>query len=207
MRIIQRITLIVFVVSSFACTKQEDPPSNPPVRVPISAALQNLIFEEGSFWVYKRLTDSSIDSVEVRGTGLQWLYISGGPGSGVQTILQELSMTYYSTKFKYYTEYAAYHILTEGKMSGGIKFIGGMNVGDSLLNASLTEIHDTLIINGEAYTNVIEMHVGKDEYIDDDMNLYYADSIGVIRKEIKDSTSVVETWNLIRYKVTVYDLE
>ena len=207
MRSIQRITLIVLVVSSFACTKQEDPPSNPPVRVPISATLQNLIFEEGSFWIYKRLTDSSIDSVEVIGTGLQWLYISGGPGSGVQTILQELSMTYYSTKFNYYTEYAAYHILSEGKMSGGIKFIGGTNVGDSLLNTSLTEIHDTLIINGEAYTNVIEMHVGKDEYIDDDMNLYYADSIGVIRKEIKDSTSVVETWDLIRYNVTVYDLE
>lgn len=202
MSCIHRILLFAFIIFTFACTKQEDPQSNPAQRGPISPTLHSFIFKENSFWVYRRFTDSSIDSVVVRDTELQWLYLSGGG-----PILQELTMTYYSTKFDYYTEYVAYNIITEGKMSGGIKFIGGMNVGDSLLNARLTEIHDTLIINGDSYSNVIEMHVGKDEYINKDMNLYYVDSIGVVRKEIKDSSSVVETWDLIRYNVTIYDLE
>ena len=43
--------------------------------------------------------------------------------------------------------------------------------------------------------------------VDNDMKLYYADSVGIIKKEIKNNDYTYSNWDLIRYNVSFFAVE
>jgi hypothetical protein len=51
------------------------------------------------------------------------------------------------------------------------------------------------------------MKIIGDQYISDDFNLYYADSVGVIKKEKTKNGTIIETWNLIEFKTVLFQPE
>jgi hypothetical protein len=76
-------------------------------------------------------------------------------------------------------------------------------IGTSYNNAQVSDIIDTLIVEGNPYLNVVKMKVNEDNYIQGNFYFYYADSIGIVRKEILVNDTVVNTWNLLRYNVVL----
>ena len=47
------------------------------------------------------------------------------------------------------------------------------------------------------------MRLNKANYLESDLNLYYADSVGVVKKEIIKNNLISETWSLINYNVSL----
>ena len=65
----------------------------------------------------------------------------------------------------------------------------------------LDKIFDSLVIADQTYYNVVKMDISIDEYIKMEMNLFFADSTGIIRKEIRNGINVIETYDLIESSV------
>ena len=62
-------------------------------------------------------------------------------------------------------------------------------------------------MQGESYSNVVEMEVPKSTYVDNDITLYWADSIGIIKKTIIMDNNTLQNWELIRYNTKLIEVE
>ena len=80
-----------------------------------------------------------------------------------------------------------------------------MEKGDTFSGLSLTDTIPLLIINGYSFKNVDKFKITKKEQcfpvFDNDMYLYFSDSVGLIKKEILDKYGNIESWSLLRWKV------
>ena len=75
------------------------------------------------------------------------------------------------------------------------------------MNARISEIYDIYTVQGLDYSNVVKMELTQDKYLNTNMNLYYVDSVGVIKKEIKEDSVIIETWDLLRYNTVLYNIK
>jgi hypothetical protein len=94
-------------------------------------------------------------------------------------------------------------VISQGLYSGGFVLLSSKKIGDISQNAEILDVLDSLTIENRTYKTVVKMKVSQDEYIAQNYQLYYVDSIGVIKKEIMDNGTVRETWNLLRFRTNL----
>lgn len=192
--------LILLIVISFvvtSCKKEEE------IYWPISYVGEEVhpfLFDIGSVWLYKNPVSKEIDNVEIIDFAFD-RYIPGGKLNGE---LQFYRISYVSDVFGEYKEYACLDIISRAIHFGGILFIASGNEGDECENARIDTIYSSFYVNGIAYEDVVKMEIEADEWLDIEMNLYWADSIGVVKKEIIENDQIIETWNLQSYDVVLY---
>ena len=99
------------------------------------------------------------------------------------------------------------YAITLGSLYGGYLYLSSHTIGDSSVNAKIVDIYDSILVNSVPYKNVVKMDLKEDYYLKSNLNYYYADSVGIIKKEIKESGAILESWSLIKYSVTLVEMK
>lgn len=177
----------------------------------ISENLYPLLFDTVSNWKYKNTENGIVDSLVLIANKIDTT-AKRNIGKGYTNSDQVYLLTYSSEIFGEYTEqYIGYVIKSGFDLSRynyhNYVYLSSFKVGDARSNATIAAIYDSLIVLNKTYYNVVKMDISKDTFIHKDMNLYYVDSIGVIKKEIKEENNIIETWELMEYQVTLYEIE
>lgn len=202
MRILMTILLVTIL---FAGCKKDEEATTVPHHGKISSSLYPFLFNTGSYWVYKDTITNSLDSTILTNITRGTFSLSPTmPGQGSQGDEEYFNLNYLSYPTNnIYSEEIFGSIISRGHTSGGITYISTKTIGDSIYNAKIENIIDTLNIEGQSYYNVIKMRIQADSYISSNYNFYYVESIGIIKKETITGETVTNTWNLLRYRTTV----
>jgi hypothetical protein len=199
------ILLITLIIIS--CNKDEDPAYSYRYNK-ISESLHPLLFDIDSYWIYENPDNLLVDSVVIVDFKIDTFKIGpGGSGQGPIGEEQYFNLTYSSIVSGEYEEQLIGYIISRGLVYGGYIYLASHNIGDESLNARISAAYDSLDIYDVVYRDVIKMEIHQDEYIDSDMNLYFVDSIGIIRKEIVKDDLITETWDLLRFNAQLYSIE
>ncbi len=166
----------------------------------ISKNLYPLLFSPDSYWIYED-QNNNLDSLVLLTNKFD--KISFGGGHGYSYTADVYNLGYESEKYGAYTEQFVNYLISRGSIKGGYVYLSSFKVGEKFLNAEIRAIHDSLVVYGTTYNQVVEMKITKDEYVKFDMRLYYVDSIGIIKKTIYNSIDDSVTWQLIRHKTTL----
>ena len=102
-----------------------------------------------------------------------------------------------------YDDYLYGYVISRGLNNGGFLLLSSKKKGDKSKNAEITDVMEEMKMEDRTYKQVVKMKVLKDDYISDNYFLYYADQVGIIRKEKIVNDTIRETWNLIHYKVNL----
>jgi len=168
----------------------------------ISQSLYPFLFDTGSYWIYKKSNSNIPDSTIVKSI-IKSTFIVGptSPGQGDQGDEKYYNIRYLSFPANNsYDEQLLGYVISRGLYSGGFILLSSKKIGDKSQNAEVLDVLDSLTIENKTYKTVVKMKVNKDYYVDQNYQLYYVDSIGLIKKEIMDNDTVTETWNLLRFK-------
>ena len=187
-----------------ACNKEDETTLNA-IHRKISPDLQKYLFDSGSYWIYKDSSTTSIDSTVVTSISKDiFLLMPTAPGQGVSGDEEYFTINY--TSFPSNTNYSEEivgSIISRGHAQGGVTYISSNNVGETIYNAQIEDVIDSLIVEGHPYHHVVKMRIQSDNFISANYNFYYVDSIGIIRKETRIGESIAESWNLVRYEVSI----
>ena len=168
--------------------------------------LYPMLFDKDSYWIYKNMDTNIIDSIsltEVTIDTTEYINI----GHGFTERFQTFNLRYRSSITGEYSElYLGWTIRSESE-DGGYIYLSSFHIGDSLRNARISNIYDSILVGEKIYYDVVEMNIKKDKYIDNDMNLFWADSIGVLKKEIKENNYIQSTWSLMYYNIKYLKVE
>jgi len=199
----KKILLILIIISFFSCSKDEEKETPQPVGT-ISSSLHPFLFKKGSYWIFKNQNTGQLDSVVVNSISKNIFTVGPShPGQGSQGQEEYYNINYLSTINGSYDEQLIGYVISKGLFSGGYVYLSNHKIGEESLNAKLTNIYDSLSIESNLYQNVVKMENSKDSYLTSDLNLYYVDSIGLVKKEIISNDSIIDTWNLLRYSVNL----
>jgi hypothetical protein len=167
----------------------------------ISESLQPLLFSPGSRWVYQCEETGEIDTVYLAQIDMDTL----GPyaeENNYTASQQVYYLRFQSSLFGAFTEEYVGYVITLGTVRGGYIYLAGKSPGETTMNATVAAIHDSLTVKEQVYHHVVEMSIKTDAYIKRKMNLYFADSVGMIKQEIVKNHIINETWVLIASEVS-----
>jgi len=177
----------------------------------IDNRLCDYLFNEGSYWVYEN--DSNlVDSLVVMNVEHDiipevWIH-----GERASCAVEYYKIFYESKTLNYQTwdEYLGYVIVREGVNwgnNGQYIFLSSYRVGDYSGGAEIINTIDTFKIENLEFYNVTKMFVMNNKFENNNPTCYYyANGVGIVRKEIlsKDTTQIIEKWNLKNYKVDLF---
>lgn len=191
--------LFLLLLTLYSCEKDKiQPPVAPqPSFIPISSTLHPLLFDTSSYWIYSN--GNILDTVSLSAITRVEMFVPPQ-----QTKDETFLLQYESSAFSSYTERYMGAIITRNWINEGWAYATNFEVGESYGGLTLIGKLDTLTVGTHQYYNVTQFKVQQSNYFSSDMYLYYADSVGVISKEILSGNSVVDTWNLIEYNVAIY---
>ena len=202
-----RLILIFLCLSLVACEKEAISPGGGGGHdhFLVDESLYPLLFDKGSYWIYENKENNVVDTVEIGRIEMDTI----GPfntGHGYSNSYQSFDLVCYSKLMGVFFITYFWDVISISSHEGPYLYLSGDEIGRSWRNARIAAIHDSLIINGLVYNKVVEMDIMRDYQIENDMNLYYVDSIGLIKKEIKEDSTIIETWELIEHSVKYFDV-
>jgi hypothetical protein len=208
MKTIQVLIVSLFLLSMLFSCEDEETTSKKPDFYKVDSSLNSMFFDEGSYWVYENSDKSKTDSVIIKDIIKDTLELGPSmPGQGPVGDVEYYSIEYFSSFRGIYYEQLVGYVISQGCTYGGYLYLSSHEKGDSSLNAEISEIYDTLIVGENIYLKVVKMEIQADGYVPTDMNLYYVDSVGIVKKEIVSDNKITETWNLIRYNTKLFQIQ
>ena len=188
-------TTILCSILIFSCEPEGDtiPTSG------IDKGLYPFLFDTGSYWVYKDSVTGSLDSTIV--TSIERKIIGtptvpgGKPKTNSNNEMFEIRYVSYPTNTKFF------NILIGGVMSeyewwSGCVYLSGKQIGLESERAKINKVLDVLSVEGNEYHDVVQMRI---RHPNDSSYLYYADGVGLIKKQKIIRDTITETSNLLRY--------
>lgn len=191
--------IVLIILFTPSCNPEEEGSGNLYING-LSESLLPMLFAPGSSWTYSNSDSSVIDEVVLEMVEADTVRPTKDVGRH-----QAFHYTYHSKHYGRYTEFYIGYVIMHSYFEGGFIYISSHRVGDSVRNAKISTIYDSLTISGFQYREVVKMDIAKDYDINYPMKLYYVDYIGVVKKEIEISDGVVEIWNLISYDVSLLE--
>jgi hypothetical protein len=196
---------IIFIlsISFLGCRKEEEKKIINTYR--ISKSLHPFIFDKGSYWIYKKTNSGILDYLEVETiTRDSFAELPTSPEQGIQGYDEFYNIKYSSSLTGSYDEQLFGYIISRGLYHGGFVFLSSKKIGDKFRNAELIDVLDTMTIENRTYKRVVKMKIQEDQYLTGNYNLYYADSVGLLRKEKTVNETIIESWNLIEFKTDLF---
>jgi len=194
--------LFSFILLS-ACKRKKDatPIEQSPEK--ISSGLYPLLFNINSYWVYRDTVSNALDSVALTDVNRSTYNVPPlNPGTGSQGTEEIFVNTLYSshTNNTFHETYIG-DVISIGDYSSGYIYLGGTTVGTNSGLTTLTAMIDSLTINNHTYHHVKKISLG---YSPNFKYYYWADYIGLIRKEIETNSIITERWDLQRNLNLIY---
>ena len=180
--------LISIVVLVFTSCKKEEPCSSKVsgLQQPVHTCLSPVMFDKGSEWVYQDTSSSAQENVSVSSWNGE---SSKDHKCGSYSAF--LYIHYSSSKYGNYTE--KYHK----------EDIFENDSGNLIYSCQGAEILDSLVVLGTTYYQVKKVTDISYSYTFPDKELYWADSIGIVRKVFYDEMGNTTTYDLQSYQVNM----
>ena len=209
------ILLLFFCLTFLECHKKAQPSTNPTPETGyhyIEESIKPFEVKTNSYWVYKNDSTGVQDSVSVLSTetGMIWTTPQvHGQGGGTQS-------EYYKINFKSFlnnTSYNNFILNNFMKRNGGGTwgqegqpiYMANSAVGTSFNGMEISLKLNALNVNGITFNNVTKIKItAANQYQQEfanDTYLYYADAVGLIKKEIVLGSNNIESWSLKRWKI------
>ena len=168
--------------------------------MPISDKLHPLLFDTGSCWIYNNQVDSRLDTVNLTARKIDTLYVN--TGSGYTNLVEVYVLDYLSSIYGHYSNTYKGSVILGGENSGPLIYLASFKVGQEDSNARIANIHDSLIINGIRYDQVVEMEIFQSGSTSElGQRLFFSDSIGIVRKILFNGSNDSIAWELMNYEV------
>ena len=188
-------TTILCSILIFSCERE----GNTIPTTGIAKGLYPFLFDTGSYWVHKDSVTGSLDSTIV--TSIERKIIGtptvpgGKPKPNSNNEMFEIRYVSYPTNTKFF------NILIGGVMSeyewwSGCVYLSGKQIGLESERAKINKVLDVLSVEGNEYHDVVQMRI---RHPNDSSYLYYADGVGLIKKQKIIRDTIIETSNLLRY--------
>lgn len=202
MRMAYRYYLIIFMMIAALSSCSDDEFGGGSSFASINENLYPLLFDVGSYWIYKNKDNDNTDTVKLVNTKIDTLYIN--TGNGFSQHLEIHILDYVSTFYGNFSDTYKGYVIMRGVNSSCFIYLSSFKIGDSSLNARIANIHDSLIINGATYIQVVEMEISEDGYnLINDMRIFYSDSVGIVKKILFDNMTDSVTWELVDYEAVL----
>jgi len=169
----------------------------------INSSLYPYLFNTGSYWIYKDSASLNFDSIALTNFLRTAYPIPRQTGD-----VEYFDVTYFSSNISSsYHEQLFGNVISRSLYLGGFVFISNKRINDYVYNALIADVIDSINVENVVYRNVTKMKVSQDPYINGNFYFYYADSVGIIKKDSLVNDIVVQTWNLIRKNTSLYDYQ
>lgn len=208
------IAILFFVVS---CNKDDHQCKQytPGQDVPIGPSLASYRFKENSYWVYQNDATNQLDSQRVESAFI-YDWSSGG---GSQTCSGSTSFHEYKMRIKSYltNELFDYYLIgayfykdytLQGRFAGKYVF-NNLNSFPPESGLEQLETIPSMNINGNTIQNVKKIWIkrlnppSQYELSDHDLYFYFADSVGLVKWEEVDNSTVLESWSIKSWEVAL----
>jgi hypothetical protein len=148
-------------------------------------------FKEGTYWVYQNDITAEIDSQRVV-SAIDTRIGSGGGSSCGSTYAQLYKIrvrSFFTNNYFNYLIISSNFIRNPGNSDypDGPTILSGKDIKEPADIASMT-------INGHAFSNVRKVFV--EELDGESYNFYFVDSIGIVKWEMVDGSTVLESWSI-----------
>ena len=199
--------LMMLFIGLMVCAGCKDEEENTYFHHKISESLYPLLFNEGSYWIYNNTDTTLFDTIVLTKVEIDTLvYGPSGPGQGSPGEEQVYVLSYTSSQFGAYQRTLREDYISRGWMVGGepigVEYLSSHQIGDELLSAKIADIYNSFVVNGESYADVVKMDViNYGGNFPGDMNIYYVDYVGIIKKVIAKTDNTTETWELLKYTI------
>jgi len=208
------IQLIFITGMSIIMSCKKDNPTEQYSYDYLSASLKPFMFKNGSYWVYENDTTGILDSILVTGTKHDFFIQSptgpGQTGSPVKVEYYKIEL-YDALNAINFNDFLLGAIITRNGTENGNSHMGqpillsNFYIGDKLNGAQLFDTLAILNVNNNTFHEVQEMKIIYPEQTQNefahDTYLYFADSIGLVKKEIDLGNGNFESWSLKRWRV------
>jgi hypothetical protein len=87
-------------------------------------------------------------------------------------------------------------VISEYEWWSGCVYLSGKQIGLESERAKINKVLDVLSVEGNEYHDVVQMRI---RHPNDSSYLYYADGVGLIKKQKIIRDTITETSNLLRY--------
>jgi hypothetical protein len=203
-----KVTYLLLILTTYSCKKNECENYSPHKDVVIDNSLASFKFKESTYWVYQNDVTLEVDSQRVifssnnDFTGDYPSKCSGG------TFVNEYRMTVHSflnnQDYDYFIIGTGLYKDTNSTGNHKGRFIySGINIYSADSGAENIENIPLLNLNGNEFSNVKKIWIKvlpSPSYYPNlslhDMYFYFSDSIGLIKWEVRDGSTVIESWSL-----------
>lgn len=213
------ISLLFTLLITSSCKKEEEKPptgsGSHTTYMHIHAGLDQFRFQSGSYWVYENDTTGALDSVVLTSTSTGWIITSpsvhGGPST--QAEIYKMFMHGFGTGLDYNHSLlgkSMYYNFTGTSIVSGLHaqpiYLTDCTVGTISTGMEVLDQELTVSIGSNTFNSVDKMKVS---FADQDppaefacdTYFYYADTLGLIKKESDLGSGNIESWSLIRWHV------
>lgn len=205
-----RYAIVAFtIVLLFSTCKKDEGTNATPTTVQtyhgkINSNLYPYLFNTASYWIYKNTINNNLDSTVVKTISKNTYYLApsghgSNPGDEEYFKIDYLSFPSQTV----YSDHIIKTMISRALNSNAVTYISTNTVGNTIDNAKIEAILDTLSVEGKKYHHVTKMRIQATSYITQNYNFYYVDSIGIIKKETRNGDTIIDTWNLIRYQANL----
>jgi len=213
--IVQKVKLILLlVIGLMTSCKKETPPEEFYYQY-LSSSLKPYMFKSGSYWVYENDSTGIVDSIVVTATKHDFFILSPtGPGqTGTQTKVEYYKLEIYDVlNVTSYIDFLHGSVVIRNGSESGISYLGQpillahSPIGSTSNGAQVWDTISVLNVGSNTFHGVQEMKIIYSEQnqieFDHDTYLYFADSIGLVKKEIDLGSGNIESWSLKRWSVS-----
>lgn len=159
--------------------------------------LYPMLFASGSQWVYQDSAAKTLDTVD-------FISVIKDTNNYVSTGLEYSSVCYRvaakSSISGFFNWFYIGYVISMNDENNDYIYLAGKRKNDSVQNVVLEKVFDTLLVENIKYPDVVKMRIKSDDLIKKPMNLFFADSIGIVRKEVQNN-GITEVWNLVSKNV------
>lgn len=196
-----------------ACEKPDDRPCyREPSVTQVPAFFYDYIFRDSSQWIYTSSIDTTMDTVTMWDMthGFYEWESAGGTSNmtgGCPTLYykeEQFNMRFHGTRSGDYTERIIRERVFRSGEPGGTSLFEG-SVGQSLDQCIIEAVHDTLVVHGHVFENVIQVYTTVGAISEPGvLALYYCPEVGVVRTDVRWGSTVYNRLDLIEWHVTPY---
>lgn len=196
---------IILVFVTFSCKKNEGPCEGKYTHsyTSINSFFDSYRFKENSYWVYQNDATAQIDSQRVVSASSGQIGSGGGSSCGsayAETYQMHIARSFNNQYFDYNMMgvYLSKKTFVPGTYE--VYIFSNTNSFTPYNGIQLLEIIPSISLNGNSIQNVRKVRV---ESAPHDIIYYFANAIGVVKWEVIQGNSILESWSIQSWEVVL----
>ncbi|MDF3027024.1 MAG: hypothetical protein K0S23_1331 [Fluviicola sp.] len=196
---------IILVLVGFSCKKSKHPCEGKYTHsyTTISSSFDSYLFKENSYWVYRNDSTTEIDSQRVVSTINTQIGSGGGSSCGsayAEKYQMQIECSFNNQHFNYNIIGSSLYKQTFVPGNYEAYIFSNAESFTSGNGVQLLETIPSMNLNGNSIQHIKKVRVDLPAY---DIIYYFANGVGVIKWEVLQGTSILESWSIKSWEVVL----